>query len=121
MDRAAAFGLKRQTPKKAGTEKEVKHKATVAQKEIPKQEVRQQAMTMSVSPICVKDGKKYAFVRFTDGGKNCEWTIPEVKLSSNDGFSEEELSGLKFYVKNNMTDLKRMAAQINLFEVFKNG
>lgn len=119
MDRAAAFGLKRQAPKKAGTE--VSHRTTTAKKEIPKQDMGQQAMTMSVSPICVKDGEKYAFVRFADGGKACEWTIPEVKLSSNDGFSEEELSGLKFYVKNNMADLKRMAAQINLFEVFKNG
>lgn len=78
-------------------------------------------MTMSVSPICLKDGERYAFVRFADGRKNCEWIIPDVKLSSNDGFSEEEISGLKFYVKNNLTELKRMAAKINLFEVFKNG
>ena len=78
-------------------------------------------MTMSVSPICLKDGKKYAFVRFSDGQKNCEWRIPEMKLSFNDGFSKDEISGLKFYVKNNLTELKRMAAKINLFEVFKNG
>ncbi|MBR1635635.1 MAG: hypothetical protein IJ682_11340 [Lachnospiraceae bacterium] len=116
MDREAAFGLKRKAPKKAETKTQT-HKKTAVKKE----ENRQQDMTMSVSPICVKDGKKYAFVRFADGSKNCEWTIPEVRLSSNDGFSEEEISGLKFYIKNNMADLKRMAAQINLFEVFKNG
>ena len=78
-------------------------------------------LTMSVSPICLKDGERYAFVRFTDGRKHCEWRIPKVQLSLNEGFSEEELDGLRFYIRNNMTDLMRMAAGINLFEVFKNG
>ena len=78
-------------------------------------------LDMSVSPICAKDGKKYAFVRFSDGKKSCEWRIPEVRLSANDGFSKEEISGLKFYVTNNLAELKRMAAKINLFEAFKNG
>ncbi len=78
-------------------------------------------LTMSVSSICLKKGKKYAFVRFTDGKKSCEWKIPDVRLSFNEGFSKEEISGLKFYVKNNLDDLKRMAAKINLFEAFKNG
>ena len=77
-------------------------------------------MTMSVSPICLKNRQKYAFVRFTDGKKNCEWQIPEVKLTFNEGFSKEELSGLKFYVKTNLTELKLMAAKINLFDVFMN-
>ena len=122
MDREAAFGLKR----KANSPKKAEGKRRTAPQEITKksnmkERAQSEDMTMSVSPICVKDGKKYAFVRFADGSKNCEWTIPEARLSSNEGFSEEEISGLKFYIKNNMTDLKRMAAQINLFEVFKNG
>ena len=78
-------------------------------------------LNMSVSPICLKKNKKYAFVRFTDAKKSCEFIIPEGKLSKNDGFSEEEISGLKLYVRSNMAQLKKMAAGINLFEAFKNG
>ena len=78
-------------------------------------------MTMSVSPICLKDNKRYAFVRFMDGKKACEWMIPDAKLSMNRGFSKDEISALKLYVSTNMRELKRMAAGINLFEAFKNG
>lgn len=80
-----------------------------------------QEMTMSVSPICLKDNKKYAYVRFTDNNKSCEWIIPDAALSSNSGFSEDEISALKLYVTSNMAQLKRMAAGINLFDAFKNG
>ncbi len=78
-------------------------------------------MTMNVSPICEKNGKKFAFVRFSSGQKNCEWKIPDAVLSENSGFSDEEISGLGLYVKSNMKQLKKMAAQINIFEAFKKG
>ena len=80
--------------------------------------MKKDELTMSVSPICFKNGKKYAFVRFTDNKKYCEWMIPDAKLKVNHGFTDEEIAGLKFYVKNNMTEIKRMAAQINLLKVF---
>ncbi len=78
-------------------------------------------MTMSVSPICLKDNKKYAFVRFVDKKKSCEWIIPDAKLSSNNGFSDDEISALKLYITTNMAQLKKTAAGINLFDAFKNG
>lgn len=87
---------------------------------VTKQPIEEE-MTMNVSPICEKDGVKYAFVRFSSGDNYCEWKIPEATLSENRGFTEEQLSGLGLYVKSNMTQLKKMAAQINIFEAFKKG
>ena len=81
----------------------------------------EEEMTMNVSPVCEKDGAKFAFVRFSSGDNYCEWKIPDVTLSENRGFTEEQLSGLGLYVKSNMTQLKKMAAQINIFEAFKKG
>ena len=47
-------------------------------------------LKMSVSPICVKDGNRYAFVNFADGKRTAEGKIPDCKIISNKGFSDEE-------------------------------
>ena len=70
-------------------------------------------LSMSVSGICGEPGSLFAFVRFEDGTRCCEFKFPEVELSMSDGFSEEELVQLKFYVANHITELKKMAASID--------
>lgn len=73
---------------------------------------------MSVSPICVKDGKKYAFVSFTDGKRVAEGKIPDCVITHNAGFMADEVQQLEDYMKRELPQLKRMAAGINVMDNF---
>ncbi|MDD3414183.1 MAG: hypothetical protein PHY47_09300 [Lachnospiraceae bacterium] len=73
---------------------------------------------MSVSPVCQKDGKQYAFVSFTDGSRTAEGKIPDCKIISNKGFSEEEVKKLEDYLKRELTSLKKTAAGNNVLNAF---
>ena len=73
---------------------------------------------MSVSPVCMKDGKRYAYVSFVDGERVAEGKIPECKLVSNKGFSIEEAEQLEAYMRSELASLKRMAAGIRVFDAF---
>lgn len=75
-------------------------------------------MDMAVSPVCVKDGKQYAFVTFTSGEKMAEGRIPECVLVANKGFSEEEAVLLETYMKRELTKLKKMASSVNVLGAF---
>ena len=76
---------------------------------------------MSVSPVCVKDGAKYAYVSFTDGIRSAEGKIPECIIIRNDGFSAEEITQLEDYMRRERTNLKKMAAGINVMSSFLYG
>ncbi len=74
-------------------------------------------LNMSVSPICHSDdGKKYAFVTFDDGTRNAEGRIPECKIIKNNGFTDEEVSQLEKYMKDNISQLKKMASSIHILD-----
>ena len=75
-------------------------------------------LNMSVSPICVKDGNRYAFVNFTDGTRAAEGKIPDCKIISNKGFDDEEIKQLEEYMKKELPRLKQMAAGINVLGAF---
>ena len=75
-------------------------------------------MTMAVSPVCVKDGKQYAFVSFTEGTKTAEGRIPECVIVSNKGFNETELAHLETFMRRELTGLKKMASGINVLGAF---
>lgn len=75
-------------------------------------------LNMSISPVCLKDGKRYAFVSFSDGKRTAEGKIPECKIVSNDGFSQEEVLQLEAYLQRELPTLKRMAAQIRPLDAF---
>lgn len=75
-------------------------------------------LKMSVSPICNKDGKKYAFVSFTDGSRTAEGKIPDCKIISNKGFSEDEIRQLEDYMNQELPQIKKMAAGINILHSF---
>lgn len=74
---------------------------------------------MSVSPICEKDGKKYAYVTFTAGNKTAEGRIPECIIEKNTGFTDEEAKALSEYMKANLSSLKKTAASLNVFDAFR--
>ena len=71
-------------------------------------------LKMSVSPICVKDGNRYAFVNFTDRNRLAEGKIPDCKIISNKGFSDDEVAKLEEYMQKELPKLKQMAAGINV-------
>lgn len=75
-------------------------------------------LTMSVSPVCVKDGNKYAFVSFADKDRFAEGKIPSCEIVSNQGFSEAEVEQLEAYMKRELTRLKKMAAGIRVLDAF---
>ena len=70
-------------------------------------------LTLQVSGISVKDGKKTACVRFTGNGCYAEGYIPDCVITASDGFSAEEIKGLEDYLRANLSSLKQKAAGIN--------
>lgn len=74
--------------------------------------------TMSVSPVCLKDGQKVAYVSFTDGKRSAEGKIPECKIVSATGFDDNEIRMLEEYMEQELSRLKRMAASIRLMDAF---
>lgn len=77
-----------------------------------------QELNMSVSPVCVKDGEKYAFVTFSDGERVAEGRIPDCKIISNKGFSKDEAVQLEVYMERELPTLKKMAVGIKLLDAF---
>ncbi len=73
-------------------------------------------MDMSVSQICLREGKKVAYVTFTEGKRRAEGEIPDCKITSSEGFNETEIAGLEFYMKANLSELKKMAASIRTLD-----
>ena len=72
--------------------------------------------TMSVSPVCVKNGKKYAFVSFIDGERSAEGKIPDCKIVSATELDRGEIRMLEEYMKRELPTLKKMAAGIRLVD-----
>lgn len=71
-------------------------------------------MNMMVSGVSEKNGRKIAYILFEDEDKrSAEAVIPECRVISNNGFSEEEVAQLEDYVRRNLTDLKKRAVGIN--------
>ena len=80
--------------------------------------MEEQALNMTVSPVCNRNGEKVAYVSFTDGSRTAEGEIPVCKITKNNGFHENEVEQLENYMKRELTSLKKMAAHINVFDVF---
>lgn len=71
-------------------------------------------MNVSISGITTnKNGDKVAYVRFEEDKKYAEWTIPDINLCDNEGFTEDEKEQMRWYIKENLLELKKKAAGIN--------
>ncbi|MBR3605992.1 MAG: hypothetical protein IKL51_00215 [Lachnospiraceae bacterium] len=75
-----------------------------------------QELNMSVSGVCTKENKQYAFVTFSDGIREAEGRIPECVIISNRGFEEEQVKQLENYMRRELKTLKKMAAGIRLID-----
>ncbi len=80
--------------------------------------MKKNEFTMSVSPICSKDGKKFAYVSFYDGERSAEGKIPECVILSAKGLNRAEVRMLEEYMKQELPRLKSMAAGIRLVDAF---
>lgn len=72
-----------------------------------------ETLNMMVSGISVKDGEKVAYVMFEEGVCKAEGIIPDCKITSHTGFTDEEIRQLEQYMIGNLMMLKKQAASIN--------
>lgn len=74
-------------------------------------------ITLQVSGICLKDGKRFACVTFrgTIDRRHiyAEGSIPDCKITKHIGLEGEELSQLELYLRMNVDELKIQAAKIS--------
>lgn len=75
-------------------------------------------LNMTVSPVCSKNGEKYAFVSFSDGERSADGKIPDCKITFNKGFTDEEVAQLELYMKMELGNLKKMAAGVGVMDAF---
>jgi len=80
--------------------------------------MQMEAMEVLVSPVCSRGEERYAFVSFSDGKRTAEGKIPACKIVSNKGFTDEELSVLEEYMRQNLPEIKKTAAGIRLMDAF---
>ena len=59
-------------------------------------------LNMQVSLACKKDGRKVVYVTFSDATRFAEGEIPSCKITTNRGFTPEEVENLERYLKDNM-------------------
>ena len=64
-----------------------------------------------------KDNKA-VYVLFEDGAKNAEFALPEGRLVSNSGFSDEEIGELLDYVSNEQDSIFDLAKTVNPMRAF---
>lgn len=82
------------------------------------EETTSQEINMSVSPICGKDGRKVAYVSFTDGSRMAEGEIPDCRITKNINFGKAEVEQLEHYMRDNLAMIKRMAASVDPITAF---
>lgn len=77
-----------------------------------------ESLNMSVSQVFSKDGKQYAFVSFADETRMAEGRIPDCVITSQSGFSKEEVTQLEDYMRRELSNLKKMAAGVDAMSAF---
>ncbi|MDO4187415.1 MAG: hypothetical protein Q4D29_00360 [Lachnospiraceae bacterium] len=58
-------------------------------------------MKMTYTSVLTKDNKPLISLSFERGKDSCEAVVPECKILKNDGFSEEEVEALEYYLRVN--------------------
>ena len=68
---------------------------------------------MSVSMMTRTKDSKAVYVLFEDGSRSAEFALPDGKLLSNSGFTDEEITRLKDYLDSERDSVFKMAQKIN--------
>lgn len=66
-----------------------------------------------ISCILTKEGRKFARISFMRGEEYAEFIVPDAVLDKRKGFSEEEITRLYRYVRENRDDIFEKAKGIN--------
>lgn len=77
-----------------------------------------QEMKMSVSSIVGKDKKKAIYVLFSDGKRSAEGRLPDGKMISNQGFTQQEIQQLEQYLNREKNTIVAMAKNVNAMDAF---
>ena len=72
-----------------------------------------QELKMTISGIVPKDGRKNIYVVFEDGSRKAEGRVPDCVIEKNSGFTEDEVSMLELYMKQNLDLIREHAKLIN--------
>ncbi len=70
-------------------------------------------METFISGILTKEGRKFARISFTRGEEYAEFIVPDGVLDKRQGFTEEEITKLFRYVRENRDDILRRAREVN--------
>lgn len=66
-----------------------------------------------ISGILTKEGRKFARISFMRGQEYAEFIVPDAVLDKRKGFSEEEITELYRYVRENRNEILERAKEVN--------
>jgi hypothetical protein len=75
-------------------------------------------VNMICSGILRKDGEKIIYVRFERNKDFAEGSIPQKKICSHSGFSDEELEQFEAYMEEHEFDIIEQARSVNMMKNF---
>lgn len=75
-------------------------------------------MKMICSGILRKDGEKIIYVRFERGADFAEGSLPAAKISSQSGFTPDEIAQVEDYMSENRFEIIEQAKSVNLMKNF---
>ncbi len=73
---------------------------------------------MLISGMVGKEGNKRICVYFSDDEDYAEGSVPECKITSNKGFSPEEIKEMEEYLRENQGNIIEEAGKINPMKAF---
>ena len=77
-----------------------------------------QAVQMICSGILRKDGEKIIYVRFERGTDFAEGSLPAAKITSQKGFSADEITQFEEYMSEHRFEIIEQAKSVNLMKNF---
>ena len=79
---------------------------------------KEQPMQMICSGILRKDGEKIIYVRFERGEDFAEGSLPAAKISSQSGFTPDEIEQMEAYMSENRFEIIEQAKSVNVMKNF---
>lgn len=70
-------------------------------------------METFISGILTKEGRKFARISFMREEEYAEFIVPDGVLDKRQGFTEEEITKLFRYVRENKDDILKQAKEVN--------
>ena len=75
-------------------------------------------MNMICSGILRKNGEKIIYVRFERGEDFAEGSLPTAKITSQSGFTPDEIEQMEAYMSDNRFEIIEQAKSVNVMKNF---